>query len=164
MTTFNGTLPSEIGMLSNLRELTFEDNLGIHGKVPTEFARLANIGKFWRRASANPIVSNLISPSFLLNLAFATITLIFLLPALLRNDPDPVEFFLHGNSLHGSIDHLCSIDNGDVLYYSCELSCSCCKRTCENCSVKSCTKKSILGPNMPKRVNSTKYGPIPLTP
>ncbi|MDH5606049.1 MAG: hypothetical protein OEY93_04110 [Anaerolineae bacterium] len=101
----NGTLPASIGDLTELTELTLDNNLSLGGTIPASIGNLVNLQYLYlsRDSFTGSIptqIGNLVS---LLDLGLDDNLLSGTIPASIWNMPALEYLFLDGNSLEGSL-------------------------------------------------------------
>ncbi len=116
--SLSGTLPSELGSLSNLQELWLDRN-SLSGTLPSELGSLSNLRKLYlhRNSLSGTLPSELGSLSNLQELSLHRNSLSGTLPSTLGSLSNLQELSLHRNSLSGTLPStLGSLSNLQNLY------------------------------------------------
>ena len=133
-TNITGTIPTEIGLAPNMKELYIHSNQ-LSGTVPTEIAFLTSL-------KAMAFADNALTGSLPEGIGGNNIDALFLQRNMFSGlIPDSIGSgwtatklaYFHGNELTGSLVTLCeNVDKVDVFADCAEVDCPCCSHCCDN--------------------------------
>jgi hypothetical protein len=144
----SGTIPTDVGLWTNLTSFTFRENAGVNGKLPTAIGAWTNL-QYFRVDTCNfggPLPSNIGNWRKLTYFAVYSNKLTGPVPTEVSSWTAITEAYFDNNAFNGTMPQLgssfCPSTTGGIMWADCkppaaEISCTCCSKCCD-ASGKNC--------------------------